>query len=138
MKDKNKIFNFAKKIIDHPRSLSGFGVRKTLDDIKKILPNLKIKSFKSGNNVFDWKIPKEWEVNDAYIVTPEGKKICEYKKNPLHLVGYSIPIKKSLNKNGLLKNLHSLPHLKNAVPYITSYYKKNWGFCISHNQKKKT
>ena len=137
MKDKNKIFNFAKKIIDHPRSLSGFGVRKTLDDIKKILPNLKIKSFKSGNNVFDWKIPKEWEVNDAYIVTPEGKKICEYKKNPLHLVGYSIPIKKSLNKNGLLKNLHSLPHLKNAVPYITSYYKKNWGFCISHNQKKK-
>ena len=137
MKSKNKIFDFAKKIISHPRSLSGDGVKKTLNDIKKIVSGLKIKGFKSGDNAFDWKIPKEWKVNDAYILTPDGKKICEYNKNPLHLVGYSIPINKTVDKSELLKNLYSLPHLKKAIPYVTSYYRKNWGFCISYDQRKK-
>ena len=137
MKINNQIFNFAKKIIGHPRSLSGNGVRKTLNDIKEILSQIKIKSFKSGDKAFDWKIPLEWKVNDAYIVTPDGKKICEYNKNKLHLVGYSVPINKILSKKKLLKNLHSLPNLKNAIPYVTSYYKKDWGFCIAHNDKKK-
>ena len=74
MKKNNQIFNFAKKIISHPRSLSGNGVRKTLKDIKKILPQIKIKKFKSGDKVFDWKIPLEWNVHDAYIIKPDGKK----------------------------------------------------------------
>jgi len=134
---KNKIFNFAKKIIKHSRSLSGNGVRKTLRDIKRVLPDLRIKNFRSGTKVYDWKVPLEWNVKDAYILTPEGKKICEFKKNNLHLVGYSIPINKILNKNKLVKKLHSLPKLSNAIPYVTSYYKKNWGFCISHKEKKK-
>ncbi len=136
MISKNQIFNFAKKIIKYPRSLSGHGVRKTLTDVKKVLPRMKIKNFRSGAKVYDWTIPLEWNVKDAYIVTPEGKKICQFKKNNLHLVGYSIPINRSLNKNKLLKKMYSLPKLSNAIPYITSYYKKDWGFCISHNQKK--
>ena len=133
---KNKIFNFAKKIIKHSRSLSGNGVRKTLRDIKRVLPDLRIKNFRSGTKVYDWKVPLEWNVKDAYILTPEGKKICEFKKNNLHLVGYSIPINKILNKNKLVKKLHSLPKLSNAIPYVTSYYKKNWGFCMSEKEKK--
>ena len=137
MKTDNQIYNFAKKIIDHPRSLSGNGVRKTLNNIKEILPQMKIKNFKSGERVFDWKIPLEWNVKDAYIVRPNGKKICEYNKNKLHLVGYSIPTNKTLNKNQLLKKLHSLPNLKNAIPYVTSYYKKDWGFCLKHKDKMK-
>ena len=135
MKKNNQIFNFAKKIIDHPRSLSGNGVRETLKDIKKVLPKLNIKNFKTGKKVFDWKIPLEWNVDDAYIVKPDGKKICEFSKNKLHLVGYSIPINKFINKKKLLTKLHSLPKLKNAIPYITSYYKKDWGFCIKHSEK---
>ena len=133
----NQIFNFAKKIIHFPRSLTGEGVRNTLKEVRNILPNLKIKSFKSGEKVFDWKIPLEWEVKDAFIINPEGKKICDYKDNKLHLVGYSIPVKKILSKKKLLKKLYSLPHLKNAIPYVTSYYKRDWGFCMSHKHKKK-
>ena len=137
MKKNNQIFNFAKKIIRFPRSLSGEGVRKTLREVKNVLPNLKIKSFKSGEKVFDWKIPLEWEVKDAFIINPDGKKMCDYKINNLHLVGYSTPVKIILNKKKLLTKLYSLPHLKNAIPYVTSYYKKDWGFCISHKNKKK-
>ena len=103
----NQIFNFAKKIIHFPRSLTGEGVRNTLKEVRNILPNLKIKSFKSGEKVFDWKIPLEWEVKDAFIINPEGKKICDYKDNKLHLVGYSIPVKKILVKKTFKKTLFS-------------------------------
>jgi len=137
MKTNSQIYNFAKKIIDYPRSLSGDGVRETLKDIKKILPIMKVKSFKSGNKAFDWKIPMEWVVHDAYIVKPNGKKICKFSDNKLHLVGYSIPVNKTLSKDKLLQKLYSLPKLKNAIPYVTSYYKKDWGFCIKHSEKSK-
>ena len=137
MKTNNQIFNFAKKIIGYPRSLSGDGVRETLKSIKEILPQMKIKNFKSGKKVFDWKIPLEWNVNDAYIEKPNGEKICEYSKNKLHLMGYSVSTNKIVSKNELLKKLHSLPNLKNAIPYVTSYYKKDWGFCLKHKDKLK-
>ena len=133
----NKIFNFAKKIIPYPRSITGSGVRRTLVDIKRIVPELKICKISSGSKVFDWSIPLEWKVNDAYIVTPDGKKICEFKKNNLHLMGYSVAVNKILSRKQLEKRLFSLPKQPNAIPYITSYYKNNWGFCISENDKKK-
>ena len=133
----NEIINFAKKIFPYPRSITGSGVRKTLKEIKRIVPNLKIYKVKSNTKVFDWKVPPEWKVYEAYIVTPDGKKICDFKKNNLHLVGYSIPINKIITKNELEKHLYSLPNQPNAIPYITSYYKKNWGFCISENNRKK-
>lgn len=137
MSEQDNILNFAYKIFEFPRSLTGDGVRKTLLEIKKIIPGLKIKSIKSKSKAFDWKIPLEWKVNDAYIIDPKKNKICEFKKNNLHLVGYSIPIKKKISKNTLLKKLYSLPKQPSAIPYLTSYYKRDWGFCISHNQKKK-
>lgn len=137
MSEQQNILSFAYKIFDFPRSLTGNGVRKTLIEIKKIIPRLKIKSIKSNTKVFDWNIPLEWKVNDAYIIDPDNNKICEFKKNKLYLVGYSKPIKKIINKNALFKKLYSLPKQPKAIPYITSYYKKDWGFCISHNEKKK-
>lgn len=133
----NNIYLFAKKIISFPRSLSGRGTLNTLKEIKKILPKIKIKKFQTGEKVFDWKIPNEWNVKDAYLITPEGKKICDYKKNSLHLIGYSVPIDKKISKKELEKNLFSIPNLPNAIPYITSYYKRTWGFCISHKERKK-
>lgn len=133
----NQIYKFAKKIFYFPRSITGMGVRQTLKEIQKIIPELKICSVKSGTKVFDWTIPKEWKVNDAYILTPEGKKICHFKKNNLHLVGYSTKINKVISKKELLQKLYSLPDQPNAIPYVTSYYKKNWGFCLSQNQKNK-
>lgn len=131
------IYNFSKKIWSYNRSLTGKGVLNTLNDIKKIIPSLKIKNVKSGKKAFDWNVPNEWEIKDAYIINPEGNKICSLKKNNLHLVGYSYPINKKMKFSELNKKLYSLPKMPNAIPYNTSYYNKDWGFCISHNERKK-
>ena len=134
----NKYYNIAKfRLFPITRSLTGEGVRKTLGIIKNQFPILKIKKFASGSKVFDWKIPPEWNVYDAYVLDKNNVKIIDFKKNNLHLVGYSIPIKKFLSKKELFKNLHFLKDQPNAIPYVTSYYKKRWGFCISYIQYKK-
>ena len=128
------IYKFAQKLWYLNRSITGEGTRETLKEISNHLPKLKIKSVASGTKVFDWTIPNEWLVREAYIVTPSGKKICDFSKNNLHLLGYSIPYEGILPLSELKKNLHSLPSQPNAVPYATSYYKKRWGFCISKNE----
>lgn len=133
----NKYYNIAKeKLFPITRSLTGNGVKKTLNIIQKEFPKLKIKKFKSGTKVFDWNIPEEWNVTDAYVIDKYNNRIIDFKKNNLHLVGYSIPIKKTLQKKELLKNLYFLKNQPKAIPYITSYYKRIWGFCISYNEYK--
>ena len=132
-----KYYNIAKtKLFPITRSLTGDGVKKTLNIIQKELPKLKIKKFKSGTKVFDWNIPEEWNVSDAYVSDKYNNRIIDFKKNNLHLVGYSIPIKKNITKKELFKNLYFLKNQPNAIPYITSYYKRRWGFCISYNEYK--
>ena len=133
----NKVFNLAKKIWNYNRSLTGQGVRDTLYEFKKINEDLKINKVKSGTRAFDWKIPLEWNVREAYISDPAGKKICDFSKNNLHLVGYSIAQKKSLNLEQIKKKIYTCKKIPKAVPYKTTYYKKDWGFCMSLNQKKK-
>jgi len=91
--------------------------------------------FKSGTKVYDWTIPEEWKINDAYLINPNGEKILEFKKNNLHLVGYSIPINKEITLNELSKHLHSIPEQPNVIPYVTNYYGNDWGFCLPHNQR---
>jgi aminopeptidase-like protein len=130
-----EMHDFAKLIWPLNRSLTGDGVRETLDFIKGELPELEVLTFKSGQKVFDWKIPNEWNVNYAYIVDPNGAKICDFHENNLHLVGYSESVEKTLTLQDLLPYLHSLPDQPNAIPYITSYYESRWGFCLSHDQK---
>ena len=131
------LHSFAKKIWQYNRSLTGDGNRKTLKELKKVCNLLKIKEIKSGKRVFDWTIPKEWKVNSAFVVNPKGKKILDFSKNNLHLVGYSKFINKKMKLSELNKNLFSLPNQPNAIPYVTSYYNSNWGFCIDHNSRKK-
>ena len=132
-----KYYNIAKtKLFPITRSLTGKGVKKTLNIIQKEFPKLKIKGFKSGTKVFDWNIPEEWNVTDAYITDKYNNKIVNFKKNNLHLVGYSIPINKEITKKELFKNLYFLKDQPKAIPYITSYYKRRWGFCISYNEYK--
>ena len=132
-----KYYDIAKiKLFPITRSLTGDGVKKTLNIIQKEFPKLKIKKLKSGTKVFDWNIPEEWNVRDAYIIDKYNNKIIDFKKNNLHLVGYSIPINKNNTKRELFKNLYFLRNQPNAIPYITSYYKRRWGFCISYNEYK--
>ena len=130
-----EIHNFALKLWPLNRSITGEGLRETLKEISEHLPDLKIKSFKSDLKVFDWKVPEEWHVNEAYIIDPEGKKICDFSKNNLHLVGYSSPFRGKMQLNDLQKYLHSLPDQPNAIPYITSYYERKWGFCLTQKQR---
>lgn len=115
------------------RSITGNGLRETLTILKEIIP-IKIHEVPTGTEVFDWVVPKEWNVTDAYIIAPSGEKICDFNENNLHLVNYSSPINKSLSLEDLKKHLHTLPHLPDAIPYVTSYYKENWGFCIEYNK----
>lgn len=130
-----KIHDLAKRLWPINRSITGEGVRQTLKIIKEELPELNIVEVPSGTQVFDWVVPKEWQINDAYIITPSGNKICDFKKNNLHLVGYSIPIRTRLSLSELQSYLHSLPEQPNAIPYITSYYKERWGFCLTHEER---
>ena len=130
------IYKLIKKLFPLNRSLTGDGNRKTLKIIKKDLKKLKILEFKSGKKVFDWVVPPEWNVKEAYVEDSSKKKIIDIKNNNLHLVGYSIPFKGFLNLEELKKKLHTIPAQPNAIPYLTSYYKRDWGFCVSENQKK--
>ena len=118
------------------RSLTGAGVRKTLNIIKQEFPQLNIKKIKSGKKVFDWNVPPEWNVSEAFVIDKYNNKIIDFKKNNLHLVGYSTYIKKYILKKDLFKNLYFIKNQPKAIPYITSYYKKRWGFCVSFNQYK--
>ena len=123
----DEIYQLARKLWPLNRSISGEGVRETLDVISKYIPSINIKSIPSGTKVFDWTVPKEWRVKEAYILDPNGKKICDYSINNLHLVGYSAPFKGNIELQELKKHLHTLPDQPTAIPYVTSYYKSRWG-----------
>ena len=132
--------SFAEKpLIEHmadlfplPRSLSGHGQIKTLEYFEKYFPELQRLSFQSGTKVFDWTIPLEWNVKDAYFQNLQtGKKYADFHVNNLHLVGYSEPINTVVDLDELQRHLYSLPDTPYWVPYVTSYYSRNWGFCIN-------
>ncbi len=130
------MIDLARKLYPIHRSITGKGVVKSLKIIKKKISKLDIRSFNSGSKVFDWIIPPEWNIQDAFIAKINGEKIINFKKNNLHIVNYSTAINKIISKKELLKHLHSLPSKKNTIPYVTSYYKKYWGFCLSESEKK--
>ena len=101
--------------------------------IKSIIPNLKLNKISFASKVFDWTIPPEWSVKEAYVRNAKGKKIIDIKSNNLHLVSYSDPFKGNLTKKELIKNLYTLPKKPDWIPYRTNYYNKGWGFCCKHN-----
>ena len=131
-----QIYSLAKKLWKMDRSITGEGVRRTLEYIKnEFLPDLSIQFIPSGTKAFDWIVPPEWKVSEAYIIDPNGNKICDFSVNNLHLVGYSVPFHGKMKLQELEKYLYSIPEKPNAIPYITSYYDKRWGFCIAQEQK---
>ena len=132
----NLMHDFAKELWPISRSITGEGVRETLNIIKKHIP-VAINEVKSGSKVFDWTIPREWRIREAYIITPKGERICDFSVNNLHVVGYSIPVLQTLNLSELQKKMYSLPEQPDAIPYVTSYYKEDWGFCISQKERDK-
>jgi aminopeptidase-like protein len=115
------------------RSITGEGVRRTLDILADVIPTERLR-FQTGRKVFDWTVPKEWHVNDAYFIGPDEQKRACFKRHNLHLMGYSTPFKGRMSLAALRPHLYSDPAFPDAIPYLTSYYKQRWGFCLSQRE----
>lgn len=133
------MYELACELFPIPRSITGQGFRASLEILNKTLGGgiIKFHSIKSGTKVFDWIVPDEWNVKEAYIITPEGEKICDFKKHNLHLLNYSEAIDQEIELEELQDHLYSIEEMPDAIPYVTSYYKRRWGFCLAHNERKK-
>lgn len=130
------MYDLIVKLFPICRSITGDGVRKTLQTIKEFIP-LEIQEVPTGTKSFDWEVPKEWNIRDAYVTDEEGDRVVDFQKNNLHIVGYSVPIDKWVTLSELQAHLYSIAELPDAIPYVTSYYKEHWGFCISHTERMK-
>lgn len=131
-----EMYSWAKELFPISRSITGEGVRETLNYIKKLIPNLNIQEIKSGQKIFDWKVPSEWKINAAYIQDVEtGEKVIDIKNSNLHILGYSKKIDEILSIEDIKRHLYTLPESPTAIPYVTSYYEARWGFCLSELQR---
>jgi len=115
------------------RSITGDGVRETLDILRKRIA-LEVHEVPSGTPVFDWTVPKEWNVRDAYVAAADGRRVIDFKRSNLHVLGYSVPVRERMSLARLREHLFSRPDLPDVIPYRTSYYRETWGFCLSHRQ----
>lgn len=114
------------------RSITGNGVRETLAAIKQLIP-LEVREVPSGTRVFDWTVPKEWNIRDAYIKDERGTRIVDFRESNLHVVSYSVPVRAKMRLAELKDHVFTLPEHPDWIPYRTSYYNENWGFCLRHN-----
>jgi aminopeptidase-like protein len=127
------VYSFIERAYPICRSITGDGVRRTLALIGERIP-IEIHEVPSGTPVFDWTVPKEWNIRDAWIKDPSGRKVVDFQEHNLHVLNYSVPIRAKLPLEELKEHLYTLPDKPDLIPYRTSYYKEAWGFCLSHNQ----
>lgn len=127
--------DLARRLWPLHRSLTGAGVRETLTLLQEHLPGLTIHEVPSGTQVFDWTVPQEWVIRGARLIGPDGSTVVDLTDSNLHVVGYSIGVDRELSLEDLQTHLHSIPEQPDAIPFVTSYYHPNWGFCLPHRQR---
>ncbi len=127
-----KMHQLASDLFPICRSITGNGFRQTMVILQNHIP-LVIHEVPTGTQVFDWSVPKEWNIRDAYVMNEHGEKVIDFQKHSLHVLNYSIPVNQEMTLDALKPHLYTLPEQPDLIPYKTSYYKENWGFCLSHN-----
>jgi aminopeptidase-like protein len=128
-----ELYSFAEELFPICRSITGAGIRQTMATIRERI-RLKTVEVPTGTAVFDWTVPKEWNIRDAYIKNSDGNRVVDFRKNNLHVLNYSVPLHTTMPLSELRPHLFTIPERPEWIPYRTSYYQENWGFCLSHNQ----
>ena len=130
-----RMYALADELFPVCRSITGEGTRYTLNRLQKEVQEITLHEVPCGTKVFDWTIPKEWKIEEAFIEDSAGNRIVDFSNNNLHVVGYSVPVDEIISLEELNNHIYSLPEHPDWIPYVTSYYKERWGFCMSHNQR---
>lgn len=129
------MYELAGKLFPICRSITGNGFRQSLEMIREIVPEIQVFEVPSGTAVYDWTVPKEWNIRGGWIKNMQGETIIDFNDCNLHVMGYSIPIHQTLSREELSEHVYTQPEQPEWIPYVTSYYKERWGFCMSERQK---
>jgi len=134
--DKGSLFNLIENLYPICRSITGNGLRQSLQIIQREIP-IEIHELPTGTTIFDWTVPREWNIRDAWVKNEKGEKVIDFQASNLHVLNYSLPVDQELTLRELKEHLYSIPKQPDLIPYRTSYYKDQWGFCLAHNRLQK-